>query len=145
MRTLTCSGSGTKLQKEVKTPTQDLQVKMPLYKLKKKERKGALPLVQWLRYKGHWFDPWSAKIPRAKGQLNPSATTTEAHVPQSLCSATRGATAKRSPPATTREEPPARESPRAQQRRPSKAKNKVVFLKIFFKKRKKICRTSMEG
>ena len=38
----------------------------------------------------HWFNPWSGKIPHAKGQLSLHATTTEA--PQSPCSATREAT-----------------------------------------------------
>ena len=36
------------------------------------------------------------KIPHASGQLSPSATTTEAHAPQSLCSQTRETTALRS-------------------------------------------------
>ena len=56
----------------------------------------------------HRFDPWSRKIPHATEQLNPCATTTEpvlwslgaanteAHMPYSLGSATREATAVRS-------------------------------------------------
>ena len=32
--------------------------------------------------RGHGFDPWSGKIPRAAEQLSPCATTTEARVPR---------------------------------------------------------------
>ena len=35
--------------------------------------------------KGHGFNPWSGRIPYAVRQLSPCATTTEAQVPQSLC------------------------------------------------------------
>ena len=31
---------------------------------------------------GHWFDPWSEKIPNAMEQLSPHATPTEAHAPR---------------------------------------------------------------
>ena len=36
-------------------------------------------VVQWLRIHlpVQGFDPWSGKIPHAKGQLNPCTTTTE--------------------------------------------------------------------
>ena len=56
--------------------------------------------VQWLRI--HLLmqgcSPWFGKIPHASGQLSPCITTTEARWPQSLCSATREATAGRSAP-----------------------------------------------
>ena len=44
---------------------------------------------------GHRFDPWSGRIPRALEQQSLSNTSTEP-VLQSVCSATRGATAVRS-------------------------------------------------
>ena len=38
-------------------------------------------VIQWLRIplpmQGNGFDPWSGKIPRAKDQLSPCATTAE--------------------------------------------------------------------
>ena len=34
-----------------------------------------------LQCKGHQFNPWSGKIPRASKQLNPSAATTEPQAP----------------------------------------------------------------
>ena len=37
---------------------------------------------------GHGFNPWSGKIPRARGQLNVRATTAEARVPYSPSPAT---------------------------------------------------------
>ena len=62
----------------------------------------SLPLPWWSSDKestcqcmGHRFDPWSGRIPRALEQLSPSNTSTEP-VLQSVCSATRGATAVRS-------------------------------------------------
>ena len=62
----------------------------------------SLPLPWWSSDKestcqcmGHRFDPWSGRIPRALEQLSPSNTSTEP-VLQSVCSATRGATAMRS-------------------------------------------------
>ena len=45
--------------------------------------------------RGNGFNPWSGKIPRAKGQLSPCATTTEARVPYSPSSTTTEATAMR--------------------------------------------------
>ena len=43
---------------------------------------GASLVVQWLRIalqcKGHWFNPWSRKIPHFLGQLSLLATATEA-------------------------------------------------------------------
>ena len=65
----------------------------------------------------HRFNPWSGKIPRAVEQLSPSTTITEPVLrawgrkllkpscPRA-CSATREATAIRSPCTTTGEEPP---------------------------------------
>ena len=50
----------------------------------------------------HGFDPWSGKTPHASQRLGPCTTAVES-VLWRLCSATRGATALRSP---TREEPP---------------------------------------
>ena len=51
------------------------------------------------------FRSYSGKIPHAAGQLSPCTTTTEFEL-QSLCSATREASATRSPHASTRETPP---------------------------------------
>ena len=68
--------------------------------------------------KGHRFNRCSRKIPHALRQLIPDATTikpvlqsprastTEVCLPQSLCPATREATAVRSLCTTTREQPP---------------------------------------
>ena len=53
---------------------------------------------------GHGFDPWSRKIPHSMGQLRLSTTTTELAL-QIPHSATREATAMRSPSSTTRESP----------------------------------------
>ena len=43
---------------------------------------GISLMVQYLGFclpmRGHWFDPWSGKIPHATGQLNPCYTTPEA-------------------------------------------------------------------
>jgi len=37
-----------------------------------------------LQCRGHWFDPWSGKVPHAAGQLlSPHAATTEACAPWS--------------------------------------------------------------
>ena len=89
-------------------------------------------LPWWPRYsesacqcRGHRLDPWSAKIPRASGQLSPCTTTTEAHVPQSLCSATREDTARRSPLTETKSSPRSLQLEKAcsQQRRPGTANN----------------------
>ena len=42
---------------------------------------GTSLVAQWLRIacqcRGHEFDPWSRKTPRAREQLSPCATTTE--------------------------------------------------------------------
>ena len=42
-------------------------------------------VVQWLRIclsgRGHRFNPWSGKVLQAEGQVNPGATTPEAHAP----------------------------------------------------------------
>ena len=46
---------------------------------------------QWLRVhlacRGHWFDPWSGKIPHATEQLSPCTATVEpmGHDYSSLC------------------------------------------------------------
>ena len=53
--------------------------------------------------RGHGFDPWSEKIPCAKGQLSPCHTDTETTC-KSLCP-TRQATVTRGPHAATRECP----------------------------------------
>ena len=50
-----------------------------------------------MQCKGHGLDPWSGKIPHAAQQQSPWTTATEACVPYSTCSSTRGATAMRSP------------------------------------------------
>ena len=55
--------------------------------------------------RGHGLDPWSGKIPHAMGQLSQCAAITEP-VLQSLCSATREATAVS--PCTTKNNSPAR-------------------------------------
>ena len=58
---------------------------------------GASLVVQQLRIcfpmQGHQFDPWSGKIPYAKGQLNPGAAT-EAHVPRASCGSKRSRSSK---------------------------------------------------
>ena len=67
-----------------------------------------------LQSRGHWFDPWSRKIPYAVEQLSLCATAPETRVPWSPCSAVKEATSMRSPRITTREWPllaAARESP----------------------------------
>ena len=72
------------------------------------------------------FDPQSRKIPHPPGQLSLCVTTTEAHAPQSPCF-TREATAMRSPPTTTREQPPlpaTRESLHTATKTQSSPKNK---------------------
>ena len=65
----------------------------------------------------HGFNPWSRKNPQAMGQLSPCITatktvlqslgakTTEAGMPQSLCSATGEITTTRSPSSAWREQP----------------------------------------
>ena len=76
----------------------------------------------------HEFDPWSGKIPHAKGQLSlhtiatepvlyslGAATTESMHSNESLSWATREAPARRSSFSTTREKP-------TPQQRPSTAK-----------------------
>ena len=49
--------------------------------IKKERKRGTSLVVQWLRIclpiQGHGFDPYSRKIPHAKGQLSPCPTTTE--------------------------------------------------------------------
>ena len=82
-------------------------------------------VVQWLRIcqcRGHEFDPWSGKIPRAGRAAKPvrqpprrrsgalelwllslRGTISEVHVPWSLCSATREAIAIRSLRIATKE------------------------------------------
>ena len=40
-------------------------------------------MIQWLRCRGHGFDPWSRESSRVMKQLSPSATITEACVFQS--------------------------------------------------------------
>ena len=61
-------------------------------------------MVQWLRIscqcRGHGSDPRSGKIPHVVGRLHPRARE-----PWSPCSATREATAMRSPHPTAREQP----------------------------------------
>ena len=47
-----------------------------------------------------------SKIPHATGKLSPRATTTDAHVSHSPCSATRETTAMRRPSTTTRVQHP---------------------------------------
>ena len=84
------------------------------------------------------YNPWSRKTPHATEQLSPcttttepalysvGTTTTEAHTPQSPCSATREATAMGSPCTATTESP--------QQRRPSMVKiNKIIKEKTTMK------------
>ena len=56
------------------------------------------------------------KIPRAAGQLNPCATSTEAYMSKSLRSATREATAMSGLHATTREQPPRNDKDRVHPR-----------------------------
>ena len=57
-------------------------------------------VVQWLKIhlpvRDHGFDPWSRKMPHVTEHLSPCTTTTEACMPQSLCSAAREAAAMRS-------------------------------------------------
>ena len=72
--------------------------------------------------RAHRFDSWPGKIPYAKGQVSPCATTTEACTPGSPCYTTREAAALRSPSVT------ARESPHTATKKPSTAKKK--FRKI---------------
>ena len=81
----------------------------------------------------HGFEPWSGKIPHASEQLSPCATTTESACHNywspctwSPCSATREATAVRSPRTATKRSPrsPQLEKAHTQQRRPNAAKNK---------------------
>ena len=70
-----------------------IKKKLKIYiTLKKKRKESAcqcrghesdvpVQVDRWIWFR---FDvlPWSRKIPRAAGQLNPGATTTEAHVPR---------------------------------------------------------------
>ena len=44
--------------------------------------------------RGHRFDPWSRRIPRATRQLRPCPTNAEARVPQSPCCAARQVAAR---------------------------------------------------
>ena len=97
--------------------------------------------------RGHQFDLWSWKIPNATGQLSqctttteicsragdaqllsPYATTTEACVPQSLCS-TRDATTMRNLPPQLESSPSSQQLAKVctQQQRPSAAKNKYFL------------------
>ena len=66
--------------------------------------------------KGHGFNPWSGRIPYAVRQLSPCATTTEAQVPQSLC------TSMNSSP-----DSPQLEKAQEQQQRPSQKKKKIYM------------------
>ena len=77
------------------------------------------------RCRGHGFEPWSGKIPHATEQLSPRATTTEPACLES-CSATREASAMRSPRTAMKSMPCSAqlEKARAQQRRPNTGKNK---------------------
>ena len=54
---------------------------------------GISLMVQYLGVclpmRGHWFDPWSRKIPHAMGQLNPCCTTTEASTLEPMLSIKR--------------------------------------------------------
>lgn len=54
---------------------------------------------------GHRFHPWSEKISHATEQLSPSTTTTDAHVPSSLCFAAREAATVRRLSTAARELP----------------------------------------
>ena len=78
------------------------------------------------------FRSYSGKIPRAAGQLSPCTTTAEFEL-QSLRSATREATAMRSPHAATRETPPS-----CSQKKPecSKADPAQPKINAFFPKRR---------
>ena len=87
--------------------------------------------------RGHRFDPWSRKIPRAKGQLSPCTTITEPEL-YSPCSGTREATSLRNLCTATREEPlPAatrEENPPATTESWSAAKSQKYVKKKSFKK-----------
>ena len=85
--------------------------------------------------RGRWFDPWSGKIPHAEEQLSPCATTTGpvshnywSPCAWSPCSATREATAMRSPRTATKSSPSSLQlkKARAQQQRPNAAKSKYI-------------------
>ena len=95
--------------------------------------------------RGHGFEPWSEKIPRAAEQLSPCATNTEPTCRNywspciwSPCSTTREATAVRSPRTTTKSgprEPQLEKARSTQQQRPNAAKNKINKF-IYIKKRR---------
>ena len=71
------------------------------------------------------FIPGLGRYPHAVRQLSPRTTASKAHVPWSLNSATREATARRNPRTTTREEPLLTQLEKAcvQLQRPSAAEN----------------------
>ena len=85
---------------------------------------------------------WACALePTSYNYWSPRATATEAHTPSSPCSATREATAMRSPRTATKSSPrsPQQEKARAQQRRLNRAKNKkkiIIKIKKLKKKRK---------
>ena len=71
-------------QEEVENPKssisiQENKVGLPDGPVDKNPPANAGDIESTLQCRGHWFDPWSRKIPHASGQLRPCSTTTEGH------------------------------------------------------------------
>ena len=60
-------------------PVGNRKVESPVYQLRFIGGFPGGPVVKKyiLQCKGHWFSPWSGKIPHALGQLSPCTATTE--------------------------------------------------------------------
>ena len=79
---------------------------------------------------GHWFAPWSGKIPHALAQASPCTATSGPTHPRALDPHAREVTAMRGP-CTTLESSPwslQRERADAQQQRPTVAKRKCWYI-----------------
>ena len=83
-----------------KSPTDKYRCSLLLPKTANGTSLAVWGLRTCLPMQGTQFNPCCWKVPHAAGQLGPCATTAEARMPQSLCSATRETTAMRSLPST---------------------------------------------